>query len=185
MTDPFRMLIATAGLALVGALAAAGGLGSLSGSAPATLADPSPSAQASPTAPDRSPASATGTVDDWKVVSTGSRTTVDGVLQVRDILHRHHWSVSDPRLAGDVTYRGAWDRYPGIQVESGWYEVVNDQGSWSGPATAQPETDTIILTGSGAYEGLTAYVTLDWTDNTAAIRAVIFPGAMPPTPAAE
>jgi len=74
-----------------------------------------------------------------------------------------------------------------------WY-IENVDGSWSGQGTAlvhggggiprdeATNLDTVVLTGAGAYEGLTAYVLADWTEDPVAVEGVVFPGEAPPFP---
>jgi hypothetical protein len=40
----------------------------------------------------------------------------------------------------------------------------------------------VILTGLDAYEGLTAYLWVDFTEDPPAVEGAIFEGEMPPTP---
>ena len=42
----------------------------------------------------------------------------------------------------------------------------------------------MILTGEGAYAGLTAYLNLDWGTPGRPFRGIIFPGEMPEPPPA-
>jgi hypothetical protein len=44
------------------------------------------------------------------------------------------------------------------------------------------DTDTIVLTGSGAYDGLSAYLVMTWTRAGGSFREAIFPGGMPSAP---
>lgn len=112
------------------------------------------------------------------------------------------WEASDPRLSGQVTVRDRTKTYPrGWQATGGappaafvaakTYEVVSDGGRWVGSATGldltEPEDivlDTVILSGKGAYEGLTAYLLVDgdpnWENPT--FRGMLFPDAMPVAP---
>lgn len=67
-------------------------------------------------------------------------------------------------------------------------EHANDEGRWVGTATAFAtytfNTDTVVLHGEGAYEGLTAYVLMDGSTEPPKIQAAIFAGEMPPVPEA-
>jgi hypothetical protein len=74
-----------------------------------------------------------------------------------------------------------------MEVQSATYEVVNDGGRWLGTSTALKlpdlgSKDVAMLQGEGDYEGLTAYVTMDWAADPPVLRAAIFPGEMPPLP---
>jgi hypothetical protein len=118
--------------------------------------------------------------------------------------------LSDPRLVGtmSVTYNqdthalaeeegcssvttegGALVPPCQFTVHSGTTRIVNDEGSWEGTTLALARggrnaggtvSDAIILTGSGAYEGLTAYLVFDLSRDPATVVGVIFPGGMPP-----
>jgi hypothetical protein len=102
---------------------------------------------------------------------------------------------SDPRMDGNVTFcssehvYGA-DREADPNVATATYRIVNDEGAWQGSLSGATWTDptsgewvdgtgnAVILTGEGAYDGLYAAMTLDWTD----IRGIIFEGAPPAGP---
>ena len=132
---------------------------------------------------------------DWREESAGTSATVEGVDQQLGIVHRHVWDFDDVRLDGDVTYNGNWYSAPilvgstpnRMQIESATYGLTNPGGSWLGTATAccavgPVGIDTVVLTGVGGYEGLTAYLVLDWTKQPRLFQGVIFPGPMPPYP---
>ena len=145
------------------------------------------------------PVFVTGTeqwVSEWSertTTSEGSLTVIEGV-GLTGI-----WEASDPRLSGTATYAATYDRFEsaGFEVEASSRVVVNDGGRWVGTSTAlstapetspQTNTDTVLLRGEGAYEGLTAYVVVDSTTDPATFVAGVFPGdmpAQPPLPASE
>lgn len=139
------------------------------------------------------PGVVTGTVAQWRAVAPGVVSTESGLRVTDGVIHEHVWEASDPRLAGDVTYTGRWHWYAppaGMQVEAATFELVNDAGRWLGQATAFageafPGWDTIVFRGDGAYEGLTAYVVIDWSAGEGTFTGAIFPGDMPPFPATE
>jgi hypothetical protein len=97
---------------------------------------------------------------------------------------------TDPRLEGEAIWIGTGHRFPTepmFEVQSATWELTNDDGGWIGTSTAiigngLGDTDTMILTGTGAYEGLTAYLVSTWSRAGAHLRGAIFPGDMPPTP---
>ncbi len=122
--------------------------------------------------------------------------------------------MSDPRLAGTYTVYTASDEYvyPGVDIEEPlWLEVdvtriETDEGAWQGtggdvnvPGAAEwySTRGTTVLTGEGAYEGLTAvweeklvedecYCFVSMTGLEPCrwdVRGVIFEGEMPPLPA--
>jgi S-formylglutathione hydrolase FrmB len=105
------------------------------------------------------------------------------------------WSATDPRLSGTATTRAAekwWPQggdyrmYPVFEAYA--VEVVNDEGRWVGTGRAAGPLDLIYveLTGEGAYEGLTAVLTVDPTDSDddgiSTDLAVIIEGDLPPFP---
>ena len=55
-----------------------------------------------------------------------------------------------------------------LQVEAGVWELVNDAGAWVGTsskvtADAGPaNADTVLLVGEGVFEGLAAYLVVDF-----------------------
>ena len=135
----------------------------------------------------------TGRAAWFSLVSGGTRTSLDGIVKDEDVVHEHIWSASDPRLSGNVTYTGNWsfDPITDIGIQSGTYELTNDEGSWLGNATAYvsdrlgADTDVVVFAGRDAYEGLTAYVVIDWgADDVSGenLKGVIFPRAMPEVP---
>jgi hypothetical protein len=113
--------------------------------------------------------------------------------------HFYHWvlgpiEMSDPRLSGlvAVTYNQDTHRVPdgdvsSFTVFSGTYRITNEEGSWEGtnlglsrgPGSVDTVTDTGLLVGSGAYEGLTAYLVFDFTKSPVTAIGAIFPGQMP------
>jgi hypothetical protein len=113
------------------------------------------------------------------------------------------WVASDPRLSGNVTTRARGRTFPpdfeayggappAVFVTARTYEVVNDGGRWVGTATGldmtEPEDivmDTVMLSGEGDYDGLTAYLLVDGDPNWDAptFSGLLFPGPMPSPPA--
>jgi len=102
---------------------------------------------------------------------------------------------SDPRMDGDVTFCTSEhvygvDREADPNVATATYRIVNDEGAWQGSTSGVTWTDPtsgdyidgtgdiIILAGEGAYDGLYAAMTLDWSD----VRGIIFEGAPPAGP---
>ena len=106
----------------------------------------------------------------------------------------HAWQASDPRLSGDVTYTGSWRLYEPPAEEGdvagtageAIYEIVNDGGDWLCEATRAPgprsptDTHTVVFTGEGGYEGLTAYLSIDWSQSPYTFSGLILPGEAPP-----
>lgn len=99
--------------------------------------------------------------------------------------------MSDPRLAGTMTYSSNVDRHTGpdgaaAELGVATYRIVNDEGAWEGstPFFSTAAVDfspaTVVLVGEDAYEGLIAVMDADWN----AISGVIVPGPPPPVPSA-
>jgi hypothetical protein len=106
-----------------------------------------------------------------------------------------HITMSDPRVTGcfgviynQDTHSGAAGDLSTFTVGSGTYRLVNEAGSWEGPNVFLNEgssgtatvSDTGVLVGSGAYEGLSAFLVLDFKQNPVSVVGAIFPGEMPP-----
>ena len=131
-----------------------------------------------------------------------TETVVDGVMEVRGWgFEGNGIETSDPRMTGSVTRNGNTDIHKLGDSEDVGFEAVawrikNDDGSWSGqgstltrggrdvPRDEATYFETIVLTGEGAYEGLTAYVLVDWTALPIAVEGAIFVGEAPPLPEA-
>ena len=148
------------------------------------------------------PAKVEGTVGQGgDVLAEPTETVVDGVLEVRDVVVGGEWplEMDDPRVAGSISVAINQD----VHKVSDFVDVVptsvdirieNADGSWSGQGTSiihgggtierDEATDllTLILTGAGAYEDLTAYLIVDWTEDPPAVEGAIFAGEMPPFP---
>ncbi len=67
------------------------------------------------------------------------------------------------------------------------YSIVNEGGSWlceASRAAEQPISDgdrhTLVFNGEGEYEGLTAYLTIDWSQAPYVFSGLILPGEEPP-----
>jgi len=144
----------------------------------------------------------TGTIDptEGDMVMEPDESIVDGVLEVRGVVvEDESIETSDPRMSGDlsralnVNVHKLGD-FEDVVVEIAAWRIENEGGSWSGEGGAlihggaeisQEEStnhDTIMLTGEGGYEGLTAYVLADWTEEPIAVEGAVFAGEMPPPP---
>jgi hypothetical protein len=113
----------------------------------------------------------------------------------------HAWQADDTRLTGEVNYGGRWQLYeepaedaddPTAGQEAAVYEIVNDGGSWLCEATrtSAPRTGddghTLVFNGEDGYEGLTAYLHVDWNTTPFTFSGVILQGEAPPyAPPAE
>jgi hypothetical protein len=130
--------------------------------------------------PAMAPSFFSGTTVGWNL--TVEPVTVrrdDGVVEGSGESYTLSWDANDPRIAGSATivmnetdYReGATMLVPTGDVGSIrtlLLGIDNDEGSWQGPLTVlqqegPPEVGQISgwLTGSGAYEGLSAYLAWD------------------------
>jgi hypothetical protein len=109
-----------------------------------------------------------------------------------DVVNVHRWQASDARLGGEATYTGEWQLYeqPAEDSHSGSdvvaYEIVNDGGHWLcetsravAPGDA-PGAHTLVFNGEGEYEGMTAYLNVDWSQTPYAFTGVILPGEAQP-----
>ena len=148
------------------------------------------------------PAKVAGTINEeaGDLVQEPTETVVDGVLEVRGVIAEgDRFEMDDPRLTGTVTVAVNVD----VHKVSDFVDVVafalalrleNEAGSWSGQGTGvshggggipQEEAlnlDTWVLTGAGAYEGLSAYLIVDPTEDPPTVEGVIVEGDMPPFP---
>ena len=100
--------------------------------------------------------------------------------------------MSDPRLNGliSVIYNQDTHDVAGdadITVISGTYRIDSEGGSWEGTNIALNRgsgsatvSDIGVLVGSGAYQGLTAFLLFDFKEIPVAVVGAIFPGEMPP-----
>jgi hypothetical protein len=130
------------------------------------------------------------------VVVTGTLDcSAEGAAEAAGDLNIHHWTADDARLTGDATYSGRWQLYDtpaedgGIPAEqqAAVYDIVNEGGSWLCEETRTPEPpqapgdrSTLVFTGQGDYEGMTAYIEVDLTQAPYAFSGLILQGDEPP-----
>jgi hypothetical protein len=130
------------------------------------------------------------------IVVTGTlECDADAATDGLPVVSVHEWAASDPRLSGEATYSGRWQLYDEPQEESGdpaatdaaLYSIVNEGGSWLCEASRAPEQPisdgdrhTLVFNGEGEYEGLTAYLTIDWRQAPYVFSGLILPGEEPP-----
>ena len=148
------------------------------------------------------PTSATGTLAFVEPVPEAAISeSGDAVMHDEATLHVHEWTSSDARLTGTATYTGTWHIYnppaedcDDPEAEAGAvYEIVNDGGSWrcAGFRAPIPGPDgatnvhTLAFRGAGGYEGLSAYVLVDWSTSPFTFGALITPNAVPIVPVLE
>ena len=134
------------------------------------------------------PAAVTGTAQSYSLESPGTTSSCGDQTCIDGVRSANSWDASDTRLTGEVTYIGNWREYPGagFQVEGATRVLENDGGRWVGTATALVRdglnSDTIVLHGQDAYEGLTAYILMDWATEPATFVGAIFAGELPQFP---
>ena len=123
------------------------------------------------------------------VASDGVLTIDEDAWRTNDIGVWLRVDADDDRLDGTGSARYNSSKYPfPLEVQAGIYDFANDDGRWVGTVTAFVEPtmgidhDTVILSGAGAYEGLSAYLLIDWSSLPAEFIGAIFPGEMPPYP---
>lgn len=148
------------------------------------------------------PARVTGTIDDTgsETVQEPTEDVVDGAIGLRGlIVEGDQFEMDDPRLTGTVTLAMNFDFHSvndqeNVAAGSLALRLENEDGSWSGQGTSvghgaagmSPEEalglDTWVLTGAGAYDGLSAILIVDTGGFPATVDGVIFAGEMPPAP---
>ena len=125
----------------------------------------------------------------------GNRQTLRGSVMSGNL------KMDDPRISGAWETTINIDEFPqpdtDVRVEVHWGEltITNDQGAWNGTwkstydSSSPVETDLVLyeLAGAGAYEGLSALLAPtesadDW--GRMPLAGAIFPGLLPPPPAA-
>ena len=141
-----------------------------------------------------------GTVsDDWTYVTEGTQEPrPDGVVHYDGYVFSFPWESDEPRISGTATqvtngtdYRdGATTLAPtGLDgvVRTAFMRIVNDDGAWEGPLWNLQIDDLDYfevtagwLTGTGSYEGLSAYVV--WDVSNGAFRGHITAEGPPSTP---
>jgi len=145
-----------------------------------------------------SPVVVSGTLEclDSSEASTDDPDAIEG-----SVVTVHAWQASDARLAGEVSYTGRWQLYEepsedtgdvDVTGDSAVYEIVNEGGRWlceaartAAPRTAD-DTHTLVFSGEDGYEGLTAYLHVDWASTPYAFTGLILAGEAPPyAPPAE
>ncbi len=135
----------------------------------------------------------TGVAADANDGERGTTTYTSRAIEERDASHAADVSASDPRLSGRLSTSHGYDEIfgvPGTAAMAGVQRLENDGGAWEGPfrGVSYPGTNDMhyqaVMSGSGAYEGLTAVVRADNARNQHdfEFEAVIFPGALPELP---
>ena len=135
----------------------------------------------------------TGVAVDTNDGQRGTTTYTPRGVEERDASYVADVSASDPRLSGRLTTKHGYDTIfgvPGTAAMAGLERLENDDGAWEGPfrGVTYPGTNDMhyqaVMSGSGAYEGLTAVVRADNARNQHEFEfeAVIFPGRLPEIP---
>lgn len=153
------------------------------------------------------PAVVSGTLDTSRLIEEpGTRTAAAGntVTQLR----RGGFTgvtvaASDARLSGDLSLVYNEDEHQDpvasefFAVQNGLYRITNPDGTWRGQMTGfsagydarsedpRVNMDSVLLHGEGAYEGLTAYLLVDWKQEPASFEGAILPGEWPAEPSAR
>jgi hypothetical protein len=118
------------------------------------------------------------------------------IVRERDTTFRQVlYEVSDPRLEGTLYQAWAADVYtlPGNEAEGPVFvtftdRIENDEGAWQGSSVILDFPDgtgtwaPLVMTGEGAYEGLTAIVGFKLEDDECVVRGYIIEGAIPAPP---
>jgi hypothetical protein len=103
---------------------------------------------------------------------------------------------SDARLAGlmSISANGAGQDFADgfANLESRTYRITNDDGAWTGSGDyivaggSEPpgfiEQESVVLTGDGAYDGLVAYLFIEFTSGNPELEAVILEVERAPYP---
>ena len=136
----------------------------------------------------------TGT-EGLEVLSEGTfGVNTDGLNDAVGVVYVARFDSDDDRLTGDATITANWqfaDPSGTPLLAARTYELTNEGGSWVGQSHSLNADDLgvsvemAVLTGQGGYEGLTAYVIMQWSPQSspeATFVAATFPGEMPPLP---
>jgi len=103
--------------------------------------------------------------------------------------------MDDPRVSGLLTIvaNGSGQDFENgfANIESRTYRIENDEGTWTGAGNyalavrddeALIDLETAILTGEGEYDGLTAFLSIEFTGGNRNFEAVVVEGAPAPVP---
>ena len=126
----------------------------------------------------------------------GTEETADDVTEGRGlVLIGDVMKVDDARLNGTVTRALNWTAQPSgdggeVAFETNAWRIENAGGAWAGQGTAMAigasetyrEVDTVVLEGTGDYDGLTANLLVEWTADGTDVQGAIFVGEAPPFP---
>jgi hypothetical protein len=160
-------------------------IGLLAGSAVGVAAQDEEAAEPS------TPTMVMGTIDDDAAVRrAGEGIVIEGI----------RFEMDDPRLTGTATLATNVTTDEGSSFRQTWVlgqalRLENEGGWWSGQGTgvehtggsANPEVALLhatwpLLTGAGDYEGLSAYLIVDQSQNPPTVEGVIYAGEPPSLP---
>lgn len=131
-----------------------------------------------PTSPTGAPTVVSGQIVPLLNVDPGTHEYIDpisedgrhvpGVDCVRDQVWQHEAQLSDPRLSGTMTTSWNWDDFDEVSDTSvawGTITIENERGAWTGTFSGVEYPAGLMdthawLVGSGAYEGLGAFLCL-------------------------
>ena len=151
------------------------------------------------------PASFSGTYEGtWPPLNEGTNTFVDGLELFRDQVFADSIETTDPRLTGSVLQAQNTDvhdvsgRDQFVAPRSVNWRIENEGGAWTGqgyelhgwgaddPHQEAFGVTVLMLTGEGDYEGLSAYLMVDWStwseDTLPTVDGAVYPGEAPPFP---
>lgn len=113
-------------------------------------------------------------------------------MEHRGLTGRGRSFTSDDRLDGEAEVTWQWDDFTpddfdGAALKTMLIRIWNDEGSWEGvahgiryPEEMYGDAHTAgLLSGSGAYDGLSAYLRWDADNHQYTFEGLIFPGDMP------
>lgn len=135
-------------------------------------------------------------VGELTAIDTGSEGSIEELgelmYRVEDAVATYRLDSDDARLGGILTSTGSWTGYypPALVAISDVAWLIEDErGTWSGSshgvssmADGDPinVNERVDLDGAGAYAGLTAYLVIDWAEET--FVGALIPDVMPELP---
>lgn len=140
------------------------------------------------------PRAVSGTITDGEWPDADEESLGDGLYRWTSEPVITTWSATDERMRGTGMLREHglqhFDTYTGLRSSS--WSLETEDGGWFGSghafSSADGGRDFLVLNGTGAYDGLSAYIAIEpgvtATDETEmrAFEGVIFPGTMAPPP---
>jgi hypothetical protein len=131
------------------------------------------------------------TYSDDKVVEPETVTqSPDDAYTTIESVNSRTVEATDPRLSGTATFRTTIHWYPS-PVDTGVVahavRLVNDEGAWTGTGRTINSLnfgrmEMLVLSGEGAYEGLTAFLVEDLFHTPGTAKGVIIEGELPAFP---